>query len=131
MATHYPNPHLARFNHFLAALRNKDFKPSDSENVIVMGKTGSGKSSVISLLLDKDIGVGHGLYCKTTDTKEYDLRLPEQYDDRQIKLIDTRGVMDTKISLTEVLESLVDGLTGRFYHVNTILLTLRMRTADE
>ncbi|KAG0295235.1 hypothetical protein BGZ98_001470 [Dissophora globulifera] len=60
----------------------------------------------------------------TTNTKEYDFDLPVEYGDRQIKLIDTRGVLDTEISLTTVLESLIDGLTGRFYRVNTIMLIL-------
>ncbi|KAF9134206.1 GTPase IMAP member 4 [Mortierella sp. GBA39] len=108
----------------MAALKGEDFKPSDSENVVVMGKTGSGKSSIISLLLNKDVGVGHGFYSATTNTKEYDFDLPAKYGDRPIKLIDTQGVMDTSISLTSVLESLVNGLTGRFYHVNTIMLVL-------
>ncbi|KAK3830317.1 MAG: hypothetical protein J3R72DRAFT_456230 [Linnemannia gamsii] len=124
MAKDYTNPHLARAAHLWAALNNEDFNPSDSENVIVMGKTGSGKSSIISLLLNKDIGVGHGLYSHTTKTMEFDLDLATKHGVRQIKLIDTQGVLDTKICLTEVLESLIDGLTGRFYHVNTIMLVL-------
>ncbi|KAF9585824.1 hypothetical protein BGW38_000577 [Lunasporangiospora selenospora] len=124
MKREYTSPYLARIAHIEAALKHQDFKPSDSENVVVMGKTGAGKSSVISLLLNKDIGVGHGLYSHTTNTVEFDYDLPEEYGDRQIKLIDTQGVLDTKLSLTQVLESLVDGLTGRFYHVNTIMLVI-------
>ncbi|KAF9969048.1 GTPase IMAP member 4, partial [Actinomortierella ambigua] len=115
---------MARLAHIEAALKNENFMPSDTENVVVMGKTGSGKSSVISLLLNRDVGVGHGFYSHTTNTLEYDFHLPAKYGDRHIKLIDTQGVLDTKISLTTVLESLVDGLTGRFYHVNTIMLVL-------
>ncbi|KAG0295233.1 hypothetical protein BGZ98_001468 [Dissophora globulifera] len=114
----------ARSARFLSALENNNTNPMDCENVIVIGKTGSGKSSIISLLLGRDIGVGHGIYSKTTDMKEYDLDLPAEYGGRQIKLIDTRGILDTEISLTEVLESLINGLDGRFYHVNTIMLVL-------
>ncbi|KAF9543086.1 GTPase IMAP member 4 [Mortierella hygrophila] len=120
----YKNPHSARFAHIKAALKGKDFRPSESENVVVIGKTGSGKTSIVSLLLDRDVGVGHGFYSQTTKTMEYDFHLPERYGDRPIKLIDTQGVMDTQISMATVLESLVDGLTGRFYHVNAIMLVL-------
>ncbi|KAG0327592.1 hypothetical protein BGZ99_007294 [Dissophora globulifera] len=42
----------------------------------------------------------------------------------KIKLIDTQGVLDTKIDLATVLESLKDELTGRFNQVNTIMLVL-------
>ncbi|KAG0368290.1 GTPase IMAP member 4 [Mortierella sp. AD032] len=124
MTKEYKSPHLARLAHLWAALNNEDFNPSDSENVVVMGKTGSGKSSIISLLLNKDIGVGHGLYSQTAKTMEYDLDLSTKDGVRQIKLIDTQGVLDTKVNLTTVLGSLIDGLTGRFYHVNTIMLVL-------
>ncbi|KAG0229640.1 GTPase IMAP member 4 [Actinomortierella wolfii] len=120
----YSNPHAARFAHIVAAIKKEDFKLTDSENVIVVGKTGSGKSSVISLLIGKDAGVGHGLNAKTMQTKEFDLHLPAKYGDRNIKLIDTRGVLDKEGSLTSLLESLIDNLTGRFYHVNTIMLVL-------
>ncbi|KAK5822330.1 P-loop containing nucleoside triphosphate hydrolase protein [Linnemannia elongata] len=120
----YKNPHAARLAHFRAALKNEDFNPSNSENVVMIGKTGAGKSSIISLLLNKDVGVGHGFFSHTTKTTEFDLRLPTEYGDRHIKLIDTQGVLDTNISLIEVLESLIDGLTGRFYHVNAIMLVL-------
>ncbi|KAG0295234.1 GTPase IMAP member 4 [Dissophora globulifera] len=120
----YKNRHHARIAHILAALKNEDFRPSNTENVVVIGKSGSGKTSIISLLLGDDVGVGHGIHSKTTNTSEYDFELPVEYGDRQIKLIDTQGVLDTQISLTSVLESLIDGLTGRFYHVNTIMLIL-------
>ncbi|KAF9336312.1 GTPase IMAP member 4 [Podila minutissima] len=124
MTKEYKSPHLARLAHLEAALKDEDFKPSNSENVVVMGKTGAGKSSIISLLLNNDVGVGHGLYSHTTKTREFDLQLPAKYGDRQVKLIDTQGVLDTEISLTTVLESLINGLTVRFYHVNTIMLIL-------
>ncbi|KAG0299382.1 hypothetical protein BGZ98_010106, partial [Dissophora globulifera] len=120
----FKDAHHARVAHLLAALQNKGFSTTDTENVIVIGKTGSGKSSIISLLLGYDADVGHGIYSETTNTTEYDFCLPAEHGGRRVSLIDTRGVMDTEVNLTEVLESLVNGLTRRFNHVNTIMLVL-------
>ena len=92
MTTDFKSPHIARIAHFATALKGEDFKPSEGENVVVMGKTGSGKSSVISLLLKKDVGVGHGFYSKTTETMEYSFDLLIMDGVRPINLIDTQGV---------------------------------------
>ncbi|KAJ6129477.1 P-loop containing nucleoside triphosphate hydrolase protein [Penicillium capsulatum] len=71
--------------------------------IAVMGVTGSGKSSFISLCLEKVVKIGHDLNACTSvvDVYAYD-ELP----DRTIYLIDTPGFDDTSKSDPEVLSEI-------------------------
>ncbi|GIZ37350.1 hypothetical protein CKM354_000080000 [Cercospora kikuchii] len=69
--------------------------------IAVMGVTGSGKSSFISLLLEEDIGVGHGL---TSCTTAVEMHILERENGRKIFLIDTPGFDDTNRPDIEVLK---------------------------
>ncbi|KAJ5591975.1 P-loop containing nucleoside triphosphate hydrolase protein [Penicillium hispanicum] len=85
--------------------------------IAVMGVTGSGKSSFISLCSGKPVQIGHDLKACTSvvDVYAYDA-LPN----RTVYLIDTPGFDDTKKSDTEVLSEIAAWL-GDSYRNNILL----------
>ncbi|KAF2499257.1 P-loop containing nucleoside triphosphate hydrolase protein [Lophium mytilinum] len=85
--------------------------------IAVMGVTGSGKSSFISICSGKAVKVGHALGACTSvvDVYAYDMS-----PDRTVYLIDTPGFDDTNRSDTEVLREITSWL-GEYY-TNNILL---------
>ncbi|KAJ3574180.1 hypothetical protein NP233_g1925 [Leucocoprinus birnbaumii] len=88
--------------------------PEDPDNVSVgqlkendtlialMGPTGSGKSSFISKVAGRDIGVGHDLGSFTSDVRALRVRNPDTNKD--IILVDTPGFDDTYKSDLEILQ---------------------------
>jgi GTP-binding protein EngB required for normal cell division len=76
---------------------------SDDDIVItLMGVTGSGKSTFISLLAEESVQIGHSLNSCTSDIGIYSF----QYGDRTVYLIDTPGFDDTSRSDTEILKEI-------------------------
>ncbi|KPI38367.1 uncharacterized protein AB675_12015 [Cyphellophora attinorum] len=71
--------------------------------VLVMGMTGSGKSSFINLVSDRDVRVGHSLTSCTTDPEVYPMHLQSQ---RHAYLIDTPGFDDTSRGDADVLRGI-------------------------
>jgi predicted GTPase len=63
--------------------------PADSIFILVMGMTGSGKSTFISLCTGQDVVIGHELYSCTADMAIFDFRL----GGRTVYLIDSPGYM--------------------------------------
>ncbi|KAK3299251.1 P-loop containing nucleoside triphosphate hydrolase protein [Chaetomium fimeti] len=82
---------------------------SDDDIVIaLMGVTGSGKSTFISLLAEQSVRIGHSLNSCTADIEIYSF----QYGDRTVYLIDTPGFDDTSRSDTEILKDIAFFLAG-------------------
>ncbi|KAL3451860.1 WD40-repeat-containing domain protein [Aspergillus insuetus] len=77
--------------------------------IAVMGATGSGKSSFISLLTDQKPAIGHTLESCTEEVGVYESYILK---DRTLYLIDTPGFDDTNRSETEVLRELAGWLTS-------------------
>jgi hypothetical protein len=76
--------------------------------IAVMGVTGSGKSSLISLLTSDNVKIGHGLESQTKHAAMYRL---QTFDNRQCWLLDTPGFDDTFLSDTEVFQEIAWALT--------------------
>ncbi|KJZ70207.1 hypothetical protein HIM_10393 [Hirsutella minnesotensis 3608] len=74
----------------------------DDVVIAIMGVTGSGKSTFISLLAEQPVQVGHSLNSCTVDIGVYSFTL----GDRSIYLIDTPGFDDTTRSDTDVLKDI-------------------------
>ncbi|KAL2851528.1 WD40-repeat-containing domain protein [Aspergillus pseudoustus] len=83
----------------------------DTMYIAVMGATGSGKSSFISLLTDQKPAVGHSLESCTEEVGVYESYILK---DRSLYLIDTPGFDDTNRSDTEVLRELAGWLTSTY-----------------
>ena len=85
---------------------------SGSDRVImVMGVTGSGKSSFINHIADQNVRVGHSLASCTTDPETHTARLR---DGQTVYLIDTPGFDDTTRSDSEVLRGIAFFLNGLY-----------------
>lgn len=80
------------------------FALDGSAIIIVMGPTGSGKSSFISLLADEPVEISHGLYSHTVTTRPY--RAKTQIDGRDVFLVDTPGFDDTSRPDVEILKEI-------------------------
>ena len=78
--------------------------------VAVMGVTGSGKSSFISLLCDSKIEIGHNLESCTAEVRRYTCHI----DQHTIYFVDTPGFDDTSRSDTEVLRELANWFTKSY-----------------
>lgn len=76
---------------------------SDPAIILVMGVTGSGKSSFIDLLSDTRVQVGHSLTSCTTDPESYVVNPPGS---RRAYLIDTPGFDDTTRSDADILKGI-------------------------
>lgn len=80
--------------------------PGENDIVIaLMGMTGSGKSSIISLCTNQDIKIGHELVSCTQDVETYVFRRPTLRFGR-VYLVDTPGFDDTNRKDTEILRTL-------------------------
>ncbi|KAL2818458.1 WD40-repeat-containing domain protein [Aspergillus cavernicola] len=79
--------------------------------IAVMGATGSGKSSFISLLTDQKPPVGHSLESCTEEVTVYESYILKEH---KLYLIDTPGFDDTNRSDAEVLRELAGWLTTTY-----------------
>ncbi|KIX10129.1 uncharacterized protein Z518_01210 [Rhinocladiella mackenziei CBS 650.93] len=83
------------------------FNPADLFYV-VMGVTGAGKSTFISLLSEDAVEVGHDLQSKTAHVSQHRFQCP---DGRKAWLIDTPGFDDTGRPNVEILKEIIASLT--------------------
>ncbi|KAK0720830.1 P-loop containing nucleoside triphosphate hydrolase protein [Lasiosphaeris hirsuta] len=82
--------------------------------ILVVGVTGSGKSSFISAVLGEDIGIGHSADPCTRDCKLYSVL----YKDVVFELIDTPGFDDPTRDGIDILRNItlhVEGVAGVIY----------------
>ncbi|KAI0968511.1 P-loop containing nucleoside triphosphate hydrolase protein [Xylaria arbuscula] len=88
--------------------------PTENDIVIaVMGMTGSGKSSLISLCVDQEVAIGHDLKSCTQDIETYVFHHPALQSGR-VYLVDTPGFDDTHRKDTEILRTLGTWLTSTY-----------------
>ncbi|KAF5238388.1 hypothetical protein FANTH_10335 [Fusarium anthophilum] len=88
------------------------FRPRPSDILIaIMGMTGSGKSTFISLCTGQDVPVGHDLQACTQHVTAYKCKWSDTSD---IYLLDTPGFDDTNRSDTEVLKEIALSLAKTY-----------------
>ncbi|KAI6597117.1 hypothetical protein MCOR12_005840 [Pyricularia oryzae] len=90
--------------------------PPNAAFILVMGMTGSGKSSFVASCTGKGVTVGHGLQSCTFDIDIFDF----EFEGRQIFLIDTPGFNDTNKSDAETLAT-VSAYLGTSYAQNVFI----------
>ncbi|PVG00610.1 P-loop containing nucleoside triphosphate hydrolase protein [Serendipita vermifera] len=79
--------------------------------IILMGATGSGKSTYITRIVGKDLGiVGHDLQSCTQQIKEF----PTEYKGRKLVLVDTPGFDDTDVPDVVILKRIGDWLKKKY-----------------
>ncbi|KAL4871499.1 P-loop containing nucleoside triphosphate hydrolase protein [Aspergillus spectabilis] len=95
---------------------------------LIMGKTGSGKSTFVARCTGKDVNIGHGLYSCTTSIDTYSYTLPNPHNrhaTRRIHLIDCPGFNDTNRSDIETLGILASYLGASYangVHIDGIIM---------
>ncbi|KAJ6017100.1 P-loop containing nucleoside triphosphate hydrolase protein, partial [Penicillium sp. IBT 35674x] len=94
------------------------FQPRSTDVFIaVMGVTGAGKSTFISLLTQKAVRIGHELQACTQEVEVYQCKYSDEVN---VYLVDTPGFDDTNRSDTEVLREIATWLTNSF--TNKVML---------
>ncbi|KAL6788570.1 P-loop containing nucleoside triphosphate hydrolase protein [Trichoderma sp. SZMC 28012] len=84
-------------------LRDNPGSSEDSVAIVVMGGTGAGKSTFVSLLTDQEVKIGHDLKSCTTEVGVYSFH----YNNRQtVHIIDTPGFDDTNRPDSEILQEI-------------------------
>ncbi|KZT74206.1 P-loop containing nucleoside triphosphate hydrolase protein [Daedalea quercina L-15889] len=96
-----------------AAVRSLFSKGGDCMYILVMGRTGTGKSSFVNTATGSHLPVGSTL---SSQTQSIQLSRPVQIDSKRVILIDTPGLDDTSKSTEEVIRM-----------VSTYLARLRKR----
>ncbi|KAL6901318.1 P-loop containing nucleoside triphosphate hydrolase protein [Trichoderma evansii] len=79
--------------------------------IAVMGVTGAGKSSLISLCTGKNVKIGHNLESCTADVEDVEFMLNDHV---RVHLIDTPGFDDTSRSDVEVIQNIAVWLSDSF-----------------
>ncbi|KAL7917201.1 P-loop containing nucleoside triphosphate hydrolase protein [Trichoderma austrokoningii] len=90
------------------ALENKQLRDGlefseDAVVIALMGGTGTGKSTFISLLTDEDVGIGHNLQSCTSEVGVYNFHYK---DCHTVYLLDTPGFDDTNRPNSEILQEI-------------------------
>ncbi|KAK3325120.1 hypothetical protein B0H66DRAFT_615568 [Apodospora peruviana] len=104
MDNHVQQPEQEEGGHQSAILSENDSQQKKPEAVVVviMGMTGSGKSTFISLLADEPMEIKHGLKSDTTSPGMYSFRS----NDKTVILVDTSSFDDVNRADAEVLKDL-------------------------
>ncbi|KAF2745785.1 hypothetical protein M011DRAFT_459693 [Sporormia fimetaria CBS 119925] len=79
--------------------------------ILIMGVTGSGKSTFISRLTEANVGIGHSLESCTAEVEGYTIKGPRG---ENIYLIDTPGFDDTQISDVDLLQKIASTLEAMY-----------------
>ncbi|KAI6373105.1 hypothetical protein MCOR25_003504 [Pyricularia grisea] len=108
----YIEEQATRFRTFTGVQRPRP----DAIFLLVMGMTGSGKSSFVASSTGREVTVGHGLQSCTSDINIFDF----DFEGRQVFLIDTPGFNDTNKSDAETLAT-VSAYLGTSYAQNVFI----------
>ncbi|KAI0533321.1 P-loop containing nucleoside triphosphate hydrolase protein [Xylaria digitata] len=96
----------------MASNSSTGFEPRPTDIIVaVMGMTGSGKSTFISLCTDQHVQIGHGLQACTQKVDVYKCLYEPNID---VYMIDTPGFDDTNRSDTDVLKDIATWLTKSY-----------------
>ncbi|KAI0541870.1 hypothetical protein GGR58DRAFT_455384 [Xylaria digitata] len=86
-------------------LSNEEAPDSNDIVIALLGRTGSGKSSLVSLCTDQQVEIGRDLQLCTQDVRIYAFSHPKLRSGR-VYLVDTPGFDDTSSNHKEVLQKL-------------------------
>ncbi|KAL9636121.1 MAG: hypothetical protein Q9164_003026 [Protoblastenia rupestris] len=99
----------------VAAESHVDIEPMkpqpDDECIAIMGMTGTGKSTFISMLVNDQVTIGHGLY---STTRNLDIYRCSGIFTKTVWLIDTPGFDDTEISDADIIRDIATFLARCF-----------------
>ena len=93
-----------------------------SYRIIVMGKTGSGKSSVLNSLSNTDyFKIGNSIMSETKDVQTYHGRFKDRHDSPYIEFIDTPGFFDSSSRDNKIIAKIAMSLREIQDGINLVL----------
>ncbi|GBC08549.1 hypothetical protein RclHR1_08200001 [Rhizophagus clarus] len=111
-----------------------DNDTSDYKNILLVGRTGDGKSAIANVLVDSVDKDGMPYFeesaCGVSKTKEPTI-VPFEHEGKKYRIIDTIGIGDTNLSFGEVLERIIKAIHSVNYRLNHIFFVTRGRMTRE
>ncbi|GBB92936.1 hypothetical protein RclHR1_20890002 [Rhizophagus clarus] len=106
----------------------------DFKNILLVGRTGDGKSAIANVLVDSVGKDGMPYFeesaCGISKTKKAKM-VPFNHEGKKYRIIDTIGIGDTKLSFGKVLEEIIKAIHNVNYRLNHIFFVTRGRMTRE